>query len=175
MMAARRATSDTKIVHRTTSDPREEPGALAAHAGICAGGEEKSSSLPRPSRRAISCVLLLAKRQSQSNLILSTIKRYILECGNEWPLQLSLHALNDFIGLFPRHGWLVASTLDQGCKDIGNGQYSNDVGYAGGTECVGISTSIEIFVMMPDCIKHLRGNTGIPLQHFVAGRGMGFD
>src|ERR1700730_16201319 len=31
------------------SDPREEPGALAAHAGICAGGEEKSSSLPRPS------------------------------------------------------------------------------------------------------------------------------
>src|SRR5882672_292502 len=37
------------IVHRTTSDPREESGALAAHAGIC-GGEEKSSSLPRPSR-----------------------------------------------------------------------------------------------------------------------------
>jgi hypothetical protein len=36
------------IVHRMTSDPREEPGALAAHAGICAGGEEKSSSLPRP-------------------------------------------------------------------------------------------------------------------------------
>jgi hypothetical protein len=32
-----------------TLDPREEPGALAAHAGICAGGEEKSSSLPRPS------------------------------------------------------------------------------------------------------------------------------
>ena len=31
-----------------TFDPREEPGALAALAGICAGGEEKSSSLPRP-------------------------------------------------------------------------------------------------------------------------------
>jgi hypothetical protein len=29
-------------------DPREEPGALAAHAGICAGGEEKSLFLPRP-------------------------------------------------------------------------------------------------------------------------------
>src|ERR1700726_3039178 len=28
--------------------PREEPGALAAHAGICAGGGEQSSSLPRP-------------------------------------------------------------------------------------------------------------------------------
>jgi hypothetical protein len=28
--------------------PRWEPGALAAPAGICAGGEEKSSSLPRP-------------------------------------------------------------------------------------------------------------------------------
>src|SRR5260370_41472220 len=50
MMAARRArTLLNQIVHRTTSDPREEPGALAAHAGICAGGEEKSSSLPRPS------------------------------------------------------------------------------------------------------------------------------
>src|SRR5262249_17963007 len=33
----------------TTSDPREEPGALAALAGISAGGEEQSSSLPRPS------------------------------------------------------------------------------------------------------------------------------
>jgi hypothetical protein len=33
---------------RPTFDPREEPGALAAHAGICAGGEEQSSSLPRP-------------------------------------------------------------------------------------------------------------------------------
>src|SRR5262245_54690300 len=32
-----------------TFDPREEPGALAAPAGICAGGEEQSSSLPRPS------------------------------------------------------------------------------------------------------------------------------
>ena len=28
-------------------NPREEPGALAAHAGIGAGGEEQSSSLPR--------------------------------------------------------------------------------------------------------------------------------
>jgi hypothetical protein len=30
-------------------NPREEPGALAALAGIWAGGEEQSSSLPRPS------------------------------------------------------------------------------------------------------------------------------
>jgi hypothetical protein len=29
-------------------DPREEPGALAALAGICAGGGEQSSFLPRP-------------------------------------------------------------------------------------------------------------------------------
>src|SRR3984893_16123841 len=27
-----------QIAHHTTSDPRDEPGALAAHAGICAGG-----------------------------------------------------------------------------------------------------------------------------------------
>ena len=31
-----------------TIDPREEPGALAALAGICAGGEERSSFLPWP-------------------------------------------------------------------------------------------------------------------------------
>jgi hypothetical protein len=28
------------------------------------------------------------------------------------------------------HGWFVASVLDQHGKDIGNGQYPNDVGYA---------------------------------------------
>jgi hypothetical protein len=36
-------------------NPREEPGALAAHPGICAGGEEKSLSLVR-------CGLLGASR-----------------------------------------------------------------------------------------------------------------
>jgi hypothetical protein len=50
---------DAHNFHRTTSDPREEPGALAAHAGISAVGEEKSSSLPRPFRlcdfRTLSC------------------------------------------------------------------------------------------------------------------------
>jgi hypothetical protein len=50
MMAVRRATSVTKSFIARRQNPREEPGALAAHAGICAGGEEKSSSLPRPSR-----------------------------------------------------------------------------------------------------------------------------
>src|ERR1700686_3695139 len=29
-------------------NPREEPGALVADCGICAGGGERSSSLPRP-------------------------------------------------------------------------------------------------------------------------------
>ena len=32
-------------------NPREEPGALAAHAGICAGGGWQQPSLPRPSSR----------------------------------------------------------------------------------------------------------------------------
>ena len=36
-----------KPAPRQTFDPREEPGALAAHAGIGAGGEEQSSSLVR--------------------------------------------------------------------------------------------------------------------------------
>src|SRR6266436_2441993 len=33
-------------------NPREEPGALAAHAGICAGGGQQRPSLPRPSHDA---------------------------------------------------------------------------------------------------------------------------
>src|SRR6202022_3441825 len=66
-----------QIVHRTTSDPREEPGALAAHAGICAGGEEKSSSLPRPSAcrdsNALDCrfQLLLAGQEHGRTIPLS--------------------------------------------------------------------------------------------------------
>ncbi len=31
-----------------TSDLRQEPGALAAHAGICAGGSGVTRPLPRP-------------------------------------------------------------------------------------------------------------------------------
>ena len=44
---------------RPTFDLREEPGALAAHAGICAGGGEQSSSLPRPTwplQQIVSCL-----------------------------------------------------------------------------------------------------------------------
>ena len=54
-LAAERRTADgSKPFAPPTFDPREEPGALAAHAGICAGGGEQSSSLPRPSA-SISC------------------------------------------------------------------------------------------------------------------------
>src|SRR5439155_8695901 len=42
-----RVTSVIKSFIARRHDPREEPGALAAHAGICAGGGEQSSSLPR--------------------------------------------------------------------------------------------------------------------------------
>ena len=35
-----------------TFDLRQEPGAGKPHARICAGGEEQSSSLPRPNKRA---------------------------------------------------------------------------------------------------------------------------
>ena len=44
-------------------NPREEPGALAAHAGISAGGEEKSSSLPRP----LLCIALDAATRDLSS------------------------------------------------------------------------------------------------------------
>src|SRR5260370_12755899 len=40
---------------RPTFDPREEPGALAAHAGICAGGGQQWPSLPRPYSIILSC------------------------------------------------------------------------------------------------------------------------
>ena len=49
-LAAVRRTADGFDPSAPTVDPREEPGSLAAHGGICAGGEEQSSSLPRPSR-----------------------------------------------------------------------------------------------------------------------------
>jgi hypothetical protein len=48
LAAVRRSACGSKPYVPPTFDPREEPGTLAAHAGICAGGEEQSSSLPRP-------------------------------------------------------------------------------------------------------------------------------
>jgi hypothetical protein len=50
--------SGDEIVHRTTSDPREEPGALAAHAGICTGGGWQRPSLPRPSDNFVPAVMM---------------------------------------------------------------------------------------------------------------------
>ncbi len=50
LAVVRRAMSASKPLKRLTFDPREEPGALAAHAGICAGGGEQSPFLPRQSR-----------------------------------------------------------------------------------------------------------------------------
>ena len=50
--------------------------------------------------------------------------------------------------------------LNQGRKNIGNGQYPNDVGYAGGTKRIRISAAIEKFVMMADGIEDLRGDAG---------------
>ena len=40
LAAVRRNACRFKLCAPPTFDPREEPGALAAHAGICAGGEE---------------------------------------------------------------------------------------------------------------------------------------
>jgi hypothetical protein len=42
-------------VRAPTFDPREEPGALAAHAGICAGGGWQQPLLPRPCGLKIGC------------------------------------------------------------------------------------------------------------------------
>ena len=47
LAVVRRAMSASKPLKRLTFDLREEPGALAAHAGICAGGAGKPAFLPR--------------------------------------------------------------------------------------------------------------------------------
>jgi hypothetical protein len=46
-------------------NPREEPGALAAHAGICAGGGQQWPSLPRPFSHASVTRQVLAKGGGQ--------------------------------------------------------------------------------------------------------------
>ncbi len=55
-LAAVRRRARGFTVCRLTFDPREEPGALAAHAGICAGGGEQSSSLPRPAPHSAAAI-----------------------------------------------------------------------------------------------------------------------
>ena len=47
-------------------NPREEPGALAAHAGICAGGGQQWPSLPRPSPSALANVAVLHKTRGKA-------------------------------------------------------------------------------------------------------------
>src|SRR5258708_12192421 len=96
------------------------------------------------------------------------------ECNYERLLKLSLHAANDFVGLLPRHGLAVGTMLDQCRKNIGNGQYPNDVGDARGTKPIGISAAIEKFVMMADRIKDLRANAGIPLESLIPAHAMLF-
>src|SRR5882762_3120062 len=45
-------TASTAMSPFRRQNPREEPGALAAHAGICAGGGQQWPSLPRPWARS---------------------------------------------------------------------------------------------------------------------------
>src|SRR5215475_10090965 len=49
LLSANQGATSAALSPLRRQNPREEPGALAAHAGICAGGGEQSSSLPRPS------------------------------------------------------------------------------------------------------------------------------
>src|SRR4051812_15668036 len=105
----------------------------------------------------------------------SAMQRDIPECGYERLLKLSLHAANYVIGPVPGHGWPIGSLLDQGRENVGNRQHSDEVRYTGRTEPVGISASIEIFVMMPYRIKDFRGNSSVAFQYIISSRGMGFD
>jgi hypothetical protein len=49
LLSANTDITPSTVASLRRQNPREEPGALAAPAGIRAGGEEQSSSLPRPS------------------------------------------------------------------------------------------------------------------------------
>ena len=51
LLPANQDTAPATLSPLRRQNPREEPGALAAPAGICAGGGEQSSVLPRPSIR----------------------------------------------------------------------------------------------------------------------------
>jgi hypothetical protein len=63
-----------------TFDPREEPGALVAHAGICAGGGQKWPSLPRPSRKnLIPSITSSATDQPQLNCVLQELFQFLEE------------------------------------------------------------------------------------------------
>ena len=49
-------TASTAMSPFRRQNPREEPGALAAHAGICAGGGQQWPSLPRPFCQFLDCI-----------------------------------------------------------------------------------------------------------------------
>ena len=89
--------------------------------------------------------------------------------------ELSPHALDDLISLFPGHRRLVVPMFDQCCEDVRNRQDSNEIGDACGAQAIGIAAAIEIFVMMPDGSENLRRNSRIRLQRFIAGGGVGLD
>ena len=89
---------------------------------------------------------------------LLAVQGYFLERNHERTFELSAHAAQDFIGLGPRHGGLVSAILDQCRKNIRNGQDPHNVGYSGGAKSIGISASVEIFMMVPDSVQYLGGD-----------------
>src|SRR5262249_43993488 len=75
LLSANQDTTRVAMSPLRRQNPREEPGALAAHAGICAGGGEKASSLPRPT-----CAL-----QQVGRCLGRTFER-VASCGScHWP------------------------------------------------------------------------------------------
>ena len=65
--------------------------------------------------------------------------------------------------------------LNQRGKNVGYGEDPDDIRYARGTECVGISAAIEIFVMVPHGIENFRGDARRILQYVASRGGMGLD
>src|SRR5262249_11466297 len=70
LLSANQDTTSAALSPLRRQNPREEPGALAALAGIWAGGEEQSSSLPRPFDAHIHCTMCYLRLRRRLSLLL---------------------------------------------------------------------------------------------------------
>jgi hypothetical protein len=52
---------------------------------------------------------------------------HILECCNQRLLQLAIHAPDDVVGIFARHGGTVGTMFDQCSKDVADRQKTNGI------------------------------------------------
>jgi hypothetical protein len=79
-----------------------------------------------------------------------------------------VHGRQDFERLFSRHCRLVASTLDQGRKDIGNGANAGEVRDAFPAKPIRVAAAVEIFVVVTNNIEDLVRDAGTLIERVDA-------